>query len=98
MTIGRPTAVGMYPQGVSPVGALDLIGSVWEFCLNEYDKPQKNVVLAGRARRVERGGSWGSFQDHASAAYCGFFFEPAYRDSYVGFCVACSSPIRDTGH
>ena len=91
--LSHTTAVGLYPQGASPVGALDMIGNVWEFCLNEYDKPQKNVVLAGKARRVERGGSWGSFQDHASAAYRGFFFEPAYRDSYVGFRVACSSPI-----
>jgi len=32
--LGATTAVGMYPAGASPVGALDMAGTVWEWCLN----------------------------------------------------------------
>src|SRR4030095_11925724 len=38
--VGRTTAVGVYPQGASPVGALDMSGNVEEWCLNERDDPQ----------------------------------------------------------
>ena len=55
--LGRTTAVGLYPQGASPVGALDMSGNVWEWCLNEHDHPQR-TGLSGTARRVVRGGSW----------------------------------------
>lgn len=34
--VGRATAVGMYPHGNSPVGALDMAGNVLEWCLNDY--------------------------------------------------------------
>ena len=36
-------------------------GNVWEWCLNEFDKPLKDparVRLAGTATRPLRGGSW----------------------------------------
>jgi formylglycine-generating enzyme required for sulfatase activity len=61
------TAVGMYPQGASPVGALDLSGGVWEWCLNEYENPE-HVELTGESPRVVRGGSWGYNRDQARAA------------------------------
>jgi formylglycine-generating enzyme required for sulfatase activity len=38
--LGRTTAVGVYPQGASPVGALDMSGNVEEWCLNECDYSQ----------------------------------------------------------
>jgi formylglycine-generating enzyme required for sulfatase activity len=55
--LDRTTAVGLYPQGASSVGALDMSGNVWEWCLNELDRPQR-IGLSGKARRVVRGGSW----------------------------------------
>jgi formylglycine-generating enzyme required for sulfatase activity len=88
--LGRTTAVGMYPQGASPVGALDMSGNVNEWCLNDYDHPQCRR-LSGTARRVVRGGSWylalvlaraSSRVDHA----------PDGRYSNVGLRVVRSAP------
>jgi formylglycine-generating enzyme required for sulfatase activity len=89
--LGRSTAVGLYPQGASPVGALDLSGNVWEWCLNEYDNP-RNVAPAGDARRGVRGGAWSSNQPFARAA-CRDGYAPDYRYSLVGFRLARASPI-----
>jgi formylglycine-generating enzyme required for sulfatase activity len=88
--LGRTTAVGMYPQGASPVGALDMSGNVWEWCLNEHDRPQ-GIDLSGTARRVVRGGSWGVAQVDARAS-CRDDFAPANRRYYLGLRVVRSSP------
>jgi formylglycine-generating enzyme required for sulfatase activity len=53
----RTTAVGIYPQGASPFGVEDMIGNLWEWCLNEYDNPI-NTRLNVDVRRPVRGGSW----------------------------------------
>ncbi len=65
--LSHSTAVDMYPQGASVVGALDMAGNVWELCRNEYDNPSR-TALAGEARRVVRGGSWGNLLAYARAA------------------------------
>ena len=89
--LSRSTAVGIYPQGASPVGALDMSGNVWEWCLNEYDQ-SRNIDPAGDARRVVRGGSWFFTQASARAAYR-FDLAPDNRYYLIGFRLACSSPI-----
>ncbi len=56
-SVGRATAVGMYPAGRSAQGAYDLAGNTWEWCRNRYDKP--HIVAADPdSARVLRGGSW----------------------------------------
>jgi formylglycine-generating enzyme required for sulfatase activity len=89
--LGRTTAVGMYPQGSSPVGALDMSGNVWEWCLNEYKDPGR-IGLNGKAVRVVRGGSWYSLLQRARAASRGCD-APGARDRALGVRLACSSPI-----
>lgn len=49
-------AVGMYPFGASPVGALDMSGNAYEWCLNQYENPQEIGIRSSKPKAV-RGGS-----------------------------------------
>ncbi len=89
--LNRSTAVGMYPHGASPVGALDMRGNVWELCLNEYDNPRRTGV-SGEGRRSVRGGSWNDARDFARCGYRSAN-SPLARYLSVGFRVCCASPI-----
>jgi Sulfatase-modifying factor enzyme 1 len=64
--LSRTSAVGIYPQGASAEGVLDLAGNVWEWCLNEYEKPER-IQAAGTQSRVLRGGGWSSYRHDARA-------------------------------
>jgi formylglycine-generating enzyme required for sulfatase activity len=64
----RTSAVGIYPQGESPCGALDMSGNVWEWCLNEHDGKES----AGDASRALRGGSW--IDSHVNARRAAFLY------------------------
>jgi len=91
-SLARTSAVGIYPQGSSPEGVLDLSGNVWEWCLNEYMSPDR-IQAGGGVSRVVRGGSWYLDQglaraDHRSDDH------PYYRSASLGFRVLCASPIR----
>jgi len=88
--LSRTIAVGMYPQGASPVGALDMSGNVWEWCLNGYDEPA-HVALAGELGRAARGGSWLGYQDGARCA-CRRGYDPDDLNYGIGFRVVCARP------
>ncbi|NDJ61142.1 MAG: SUMF1/EgtB/PvdO family nonheme iron enzyme, partial [Chloroflexi bacterium] len=77
----RTAPVDAYPQGESPVGALGMSGNVWEWCLNEYDRPE-NISLSGDNNRVLRGGSWNYDRLDARAAYRYGHFPAARYDSF----------------
>jgi formylglycine-generating enzyme required for sulfatase activity len=89
--LGQTSAVGLYPQGASPCGALDMAGNVWEWCLNRYDEPNK-TDQDGEVRRVVRGGSWGFNRGLARCA-CRDYGVPGFRGHVLGFRVLCVSPI-----
>ena len=64
----QATAVGVYPQGASSEGVLDLAGNVWEWCLNGYVQlGQVGVNTVGDTRCV-RGGSWSRSPREARSA------------------------------
>lgn len=90
--LSQTSAVGLYPQGVSPEGLMDLSGNLWEWCLNEYHDPER-LGPEGTKSRVVRGGSWLYGRDYARAA-CRSRYHPVSRLAYVGFRVLLSSPIR----
>jgi eukaryotic-like serine/threonine-protein kinase len=73
---GRPVAVGSYPTGASPYGALDLGGNVWEWVADKYD--------ADTSRRIVRGGSCCSFFVGPRAPNRNAW-APEHRDGDLGF-------------
>jgi formylglycine-generating enzyme required for sulfatase activity len=82
--IGQTSVVGMFPDGKSPYGLLDMSGNVWEWCLSAHDKPQfdlANKNLQNAVLRVLRGGSWVNTQDFLRAAYRDF----VAPDNWVNF-------------
>lgn len=90
--LSRTTAVGMYPDGESSVGALDMSGNVEEWCVNPIEGPS-DKDLSSTSGRVVRGGSW--YADPLLArASCRYDFIPSDRVGFLGFRVWCSSPIR----
>jgi iron(II)-dependent oxidoreductase len=78
--------VGMFPQGASPYGCLDMGGQVWEWTLSLWGKnmhaPQfrypydsedgrEDPKADADVRRVLRGGSFGGTYDRAGCAFRG---------------------------
>jgi formylglycine-generating enzyme required for sulfatase activity len=88
--LSRATAVGMYPAGAATCGALDMIGNVSEWCLNESVNPG-NTGLGGNDMRVLGGGSWVIDQELARCAVRDWLL-PDDRHSYNGFRVVCGRP------
>jgi formylglycine-generating enzyme required for sulfatase activity len=89
--IRQTTAVRMYPQGASIYGVLDMSGNIWEWCLNDYEKP-KNIDINGNTTRVLRGGSW---YDLGHLARCAYRYGryPSDRNPNLGLRVVCSVPM-----
>jgi formylglycine-generating enzyme required for sulfatase activity len=90
--IDRTTAVGIYPNGASPFGVMDMSGNVWEWCLSNYNGPAIEIQkenLATEDMRVLRGGSWANNQMFARAVYR-YSNHPASRNFNIGFRVVCS--------
>ena len=60
-------AVGSYPDGASPYGALDMTGNAWEWIADSYDDA-KELGVPGYVRGIVRGGaySYSPFQGRTS--------------------------------
>ena len=98
-----PVAVGSYPAGASPYGALDLAGNVWEWVNDWYDasyyaqSPARNPPGPASGReKVWRGGSYRSTDPGDLRSLRRDFMTidiPKFlRPSFVGFRCARSLP------
>ena len=85
MHVGKTTSVNKYPP--NEYGIYDMVGNVWEWCLDEHDDKTKhqhydmiaekigNITrdfLQVKSPRVVRGGSWASSERATQIAYCGW--------------------------
>ena len=91
------TPVGIYPDGVSPCGALDMVGNVWGWTCSlwgsdierpafeyPYDPEDGREDEESGDLRVLRGGSWHDDRDFARCAFR-FRVDPHFSGSDLGF-------------
>ncbi|HEX6032969.1 MAG TPA: SUMF1/EgtB/PvdO family nonheme iron enzyme [Anaerolineales bacterium] len=93
--VNQTSEVGSYPDGVSPYGAYDMTGNVWEWVSDWYsdnyysksDASNPTGPISGQSR-VLRGGSWPRFD---VTAYHRNKFAPSYNTFDIGFRCAHSA-------
>ncbi|MDW8326912.1 MAG: bifunctional serine/threonine-protein kinase/formylglycine-generating enzyme family protein [Anaerolineales bacterium] len=85
------TAVGSYPDGASPFGALDMAGNVYEWVNDWYrgayylEAPDVNPLGPTTGTlRVLRGGAWNSESREVRAA-SRYNYGPTRRENFIGF-------------
>ena len=86
--IRRTTVVGLYPNGASPHGVLDMAGNVWEWCFNQHEYPDDDRVNVWWGPRSLRGGSWndeGARCRVASRYFSSIEGDPDHRFDHYGF-------------
>ncbi len=90
---GGPARVGERPAGVSPFGAHDMAGGVWEWCRDVFQRSahverareRTDPCLTGDGKvRPLRGGCWRSIECKLQAAYRNWSHEAA-RHTTIGF-------------
>lgn len=92
--LSRAVAVGMYPHGEAACKALDLAGNVFEWCLNDYAKPEIVDGYDNGKNKVVRGGSFFDNRHDARASYRNDLVAPNNGYSNLGFRVVLGSPIK----
>jgi formylglycine-generating enzyme required for sulfatase activity len=81
--LGRAIAVGMYPDGRSTCGALDMAGNLFEWCQNDKENPQIVDGYSNEKGKVLRGGAFLNLLNYAACAPHNYFDLPFNR--YINF-------------
>jgi formylglycine-generating enzyme required for sulfatase activity len=83
----KTTPVTQYPTGVSPYNVFDMLGNVWEWCLNTWEGDRTEINLRA-SPRVLRGGS---YSDCAATLGCRYRSGRVAvdRNCVMGFRIAC---------
>jgi formylglycine-generating enzyme required for sulfatase activity len=88
---GDTAQVGSYPEGISPFGAYDMAGNVWEWVLDTYDadfystsSSTNPVNLTESNRQIMRGGSW-NYTDESVRSAGRFAVSPYFEYNDLGF-------------
>lgn len=93
------TEVGMYPEGASPFGILDMAGNVLEWVNDRFQAgyysispPENPPGPAGTNRRVIRGGAWHHTDISALRTVARASLVENYTGNDIGFRCAVSAP------
>ncbi|MCJ7435410.1 MAG: SUMF1/EgtB/PvdO family nonheme iron enzyme, partial [Anaerolineales bacterium] len=98
--VGDTSKVDGYTSGVSPYGAYDMAGNVWEWVADLYDENYYSSLLGTTKNplgptvgefRVVRGGSWNSNSYSLRSSYRSWL-NPANATIYVSF--RCARPAN----
>jgi formylglycine-generating enzyme required for sulfatase activity len=71
--------IGVFPQGASPFGVRDMVGSVWQWCMDTAERPGYD-----EPHRITRGGGWNNLQ-WSIGCTCRNAFPEGARFSNLGF-------------
>jgi formylglycine-generating enzyme required for sulfatase activity len=80
--IGQPSAIGIFPNGSSPDGSLDMSGNVMEWCQTTYHIFDEEQDMG--ANRVLKGSDWNSDEINCRLQVRRSN-KPGFRSRYVGF-------------
>jgi formylglycine-generating enzyme required for sulfatase activity len=93
--IGLPSAVGIFPAGAAPCGALDMTGNVWEWTVSQYTNPYRHDARHDPEEilRVLRGGAWFTNRRYARVSYRSRF-HPEYFSDDIGVRVVVAPVLQ----